>query len=68
MVNAIDGYLGLPKVDLPGMLAPTGHHTHHDGAESPRATANRPVAGPAPTLATVPSPGPSAEPTKTQEA
>jgi trk system potassium uptake protein TrkA len=64
MVNAIDAYLGLPKVDLPGMLAPTGHHTHHDGAESPRAAANRPAGASAPAVITVPTAGP----TKTQEA
>jgi trk system potassium uptake protein TrkA len=26
MMDAIDGYLGLPSAGLPGMLAPTGHH------------------------------------------
>jgi trk system potassium uptake protein TrkA len=33
MMDAVDGYLGLPKSDLPGMLAPTGHHgaDHHEG-------------------------------------
>lgn len=64
MVNAIDAYLGLPKVDLPGMLAPTGQHTHHDGAESPRAVASRPAVATAPALTTVQTAGP----TTTQEA
>ncbi|OGO58389.1 MAG: hypothetical protein A2Z32_09275 [Chloroflexi bacterium RBG_16_69_14] len=26
MMDAIDGFLGLPSSGLPGMLAPTGHH------------------------------------------
>jgi trk system potassium uptake protein TrkA len=26
MMDAVDGYIGLPKAGLPGMLAPTGHH------------------------------------------
>ena len=26
MMDAIDGYLGLPEAHLPGMLAPSGHH------------------------------------------
>ena len=26
MMDAVDGYLGLPVSGLPGMLAPTGHH------------------------------------------
>lgn len=31
MVNAMDAYLELPKTELPGMLAPTGHHeAHHE--------------------------------------
>jgi trk system potassium uptake protein TrkA len=41
MMDAIDGYLGLPSAGLPGMLAPTGHHggdhgRHHTlpGAET----------------------------------
>jgi trk system potassium uptake protein TrkA len=35
MMDAIDGFLGLPSAGLPGMLAPTGHHdgaTHHEPA------------------------------------
>lgn len=34
MMDAIDSYLGLPPSDLPGMLAPTGHH-HEPGQERP---------------------------------
>jgi trk/ktr system potassium uptake protein len=32
MMDAVAEYLGLPKTDLPGMLAPTGHHPggHHE--------------------------------------
>jgi trk/ktr system potassium uptake protein len=29
MVDALDRYLGLPTSNLPGMLAPTGHHEQH---------------------------------------
>ncbi|MFL5778871.1 MAG: potassium channel family protein [Chloroflexota bacterium] len=35
MLDAINDYLGRPPSDLPGMLAPTGHHPggeHHAGA------------------------------------
>jgi trk system potassium uptake protein TrkA len=34
MMDAVADYLGLPKSDLPGMLAPIGHHPggHHDDA------------------------------------
>ena len=34
MMDAIDGYLGLPLADLPGMLSPTGHH-HGPAHERP---------------------------------
>jgi trk system potassium uptake protein TrkA len=34
MMDAIDGYLGMPSSDLPGMLAPTGHHdAHHEAVD-----------------------------------
>jgi trk system potassium uptake protein len=42
MVDALDRYLGLPLSNLPGMLAPTGHHDQHvgtDGIGSPAAAA-----------------------------
>ena len=29
MVDALDRYLGFPLSDLPGMLAPSGHHDQH---------------------------------------
>ncbi len=29
MADAVDRYLGLPLSDLPGMLAPSGHHDQH---------------------------------------
>lgn len=34
MMDAVADYLGLPKSDLPGILAPIGHHPggHHDDA------------------------------------
>jgi trk system potassium uptake protein TrkA len=62
MVDAIDHYLGHPKGDLPGMLAPTGHHdAHHEiagrpllGAIAPAATTSAAIA---PTAATVPTAG-----------
>ena len=38
MMDAIDGYLGLPSSNLPGMLASTGHH-HEPGHEAPAAAA-----------------------------
>ena len=33
MVDAVNEFLGLPRSDLPGMLAPTGHHdgVQHNG-------------------------------------
>ena len=37
MVDAIDGFIGLPLSGLPGLLAPTGHHVgveHHAGVSS----------------------------------
>lgn len=58
MVDAVNDYLGLPRSNLPGMLAPTGHHgaVHHvgsgplvtagqatDGASSPARDANQEV-------------------------
>lgn len=41
MVDAVNGYLGLPPSDLPGMLAPSGHHDggqHHETAPLAAAT------------------------------
>ncbi|MEO8571694.1 MAG: TrkA family potassium uptake protein [Chloroflexota bacterium] len=48
MVDAIDRYLSLPKGDLPGMLAPTGHHEAHDTRipVQPASAAAAPVAVP----------------------
>ena len=47
MVDAIDRYLGQPKGELPGMLAPTGHHDAHDEgiAGRPQVAASVPNAG-----------------------
>ena len=42
MADAVDRYLGLPLSDLPGMLAPSGHHDsaiHGPVAWPPRAAA-----------------------------
>ncbi len=44
MVNAMDGYLGLPTTDLPGMLAPTGHHETHHGKKAVASTGVGPAA------------------------
>ena len=44
MANAMDGYLGLPKTDLPGMLAPTGHHeAHHERIATTPTAASEPI-------------------------
>jgi trk system potassium uptake protein TrkA len=38
MMDAIDGYLGLPPSNLPGMLAPSGHHDEeHRESRTPAA-------------------------------
>ena len=46
MMDAIDGYLGLPPSDLPGMLAPKGHHDGpgHERPTQVAATASAPGA------------------------
>ena len=57
MVDAVNEYLGLPASNLPGMLAPTGHHDgaqHHDA--SPLAAATTMAGG-----STGPVPAPSQE-------
>jgi trk system potassium uptake protein TrkA len=59
MMDAIDVYLGLPPSDLPGMLAPKGHH-HGPGHEPPERTGTGTPAG-------TPAASPSA-PIATQEA
>ena len=59
MVDAMDAYLELPLSDLPGMLAPSGHH---DGARH-----NGPVASAAPAGTPSPIGTPSATPATTQE-
>jgi len=57
MMDAIDGYLGIPISGMPGMLAPTGHHDPSHAA--PGAT---------PTAASTAGPGaPAARPIATQE-
>lgn len=44
MMDAIDGFLGLPRSGLPGMLTPTGHHGG-PGHEAAHAAAVPTVAG-----------------------
>ena len=52
MMDAIDDHLGLPRSDLPGMLAPKGHH-HGPGHEVPAlAVAGGPAATAAASTAT----------------
>lgn len=50
MVDAMDGYLGLPLSGLPGLLPPSGHHGgagHHETADLVAvATPNAPVTHP----------------------
>jgi len=78
MMDAVADYLGLPKNDLPGMLAPTGHHPggHHDDAglrttPLPLPTAIGGAAVPASASPTGPSSEspavPASQPTATQE-
>jgi len=49
MMDAVDGYIGLPKAGLPGMLAPTGHHggVHgdHHNLPAPGSGATTPASG-----------------------
>ncbi len=54
MVDAVNAYLGFPPSDLPGMLAPTGHHdgAHHNGTGSPATAASAPGGAPGPARAT----------------
>jgi len=67
MMDAIDGYLGLPFAGLPGMLAPTGHHgdVPHTGASAAGApSAGIPSAGTSAGASTV---GSATRSTATQE-
>jgi trk system potassium uptake protein len=71
MMDAVAGYLGLPKTDLPGMLAPTGHHPggHHedDGLRTTPLPLPTSIGGDA-TAASIESPAdPAPQPTATQE-
>jgi trk system potassium uptake protein TrkA len=66
MVDAIDGYLGLPRTGLPGILAPTGHHDEHHrpvAAPSDRPSADRPAEGAHEALSAA-QPAPAPAPTK----
>jgi trk system potassium uptake protein TrkA len=47
MMDAIDGYLGLPASGLPGMIAPTGHHggDGHDAEHAIAAALGTPALG-----------------------
>ena len=58
MMDAVDRFLGFPKTDMPGMLAPTGHH---DGpAHTPASAASGgATGGPAGTSAAPALPGPA---------
>jgi trk system potassium uptake protein len=77
MMDAIDGYLGLPRSGLPGILAPAGHHggPAHDGdgagvtatAAGAPAAAGPPAGGPAAPGAPAAQDGPAARFVATQE-
>jgi len=70
MMDAVAGYLGLPKTDLPGMLAPSGHHPggHHDD-ELRTTTLPLPtsIGGESTAPSTASSAVPASQPTATQE-
>jgi trk system potassium uptake protein TrkA len=66
MMDAIDGYLGLPRSGLPGILAPAGHHggpAHDGGAGATSASAGAPAAQ----GTTTAQDGPAARSVATQE-
>jgi trk system potassium uptake protein TrkA len=50
MVDAVNGYLGLPPSELAGMLAPTGHH-HPGGAHDQDPVGATPATDAAPSAA-----------------
>jgi trk system potassium uptake protein TrkA len=65
MMDAIDGYLGVPAAGLPGMLSPTGHHDgpEHDAIVPATSTAS----GPGPGMPAAGPELPAARPIATQE-
>ena len=70
MMDAVADYLGLPKSDLPGMLAPTGHHPggHHDDDGLRTTPLPLPTSiGGAAVPPSASSPDPATQPTATQE-
>ena len=72
MMDAVAGYLGLPKTDLPGMLAPSGHHPggHHDDDEGLRASPlplPTSIGGLSSASSSASSAAPATQPTATQE-
>lgn len=71
MMDAVAGYLGLPKTDLPGMLAPTGHHPggHHeeDGLRTTPLPIPTSIGGDATASSIESMADPAAQPTATQE-
>jgi trk system potassium uptake protein TrkA len=61
MVDAVDRYLGLPESNLPGMMAPSGHHDQHErGAGLGSAAAPTTAAAPSTAAATGSAAAPSA--------
>jgi trk system potassium uptake protein TrkA len=72
MMDAVAAYLGLPKTELPGMLAPIGHHPgggHHDD-DGLRTTTLLPpgsIGGVSAAASNASSAAPASLPTATQE-
>ena len=70
MMDAVAGYLGLPKTDLPGMLAPSGHHPgghHDDGLRTTTLPLPTSIGGESTAPSTASSAVPASQPTATQE-
>ena len=70
MMDAVAGYLGLPKTDLPGMLAPTGHHPgghHGDGLRTTTLPLPTSIGADSTAPSNASSAAPASQPTATQE-
>ena len=70
MMDAVAGYLGLPKTDLPGMLAPSGHHPgghHDDGLRTTTLPLPASIGGDLTTPSLESSAAPASQPTANQE-
>jgi len=70
MMDAVAGYLGLPKTDLPGMLAPSGHHPGghlDDGLRTTTLPLPTSIGGDSTAPSLESSAAPASQPTATQE-